>query len=47
MVEMGYDEIFKYLPIKMKRELIRKRIYFEQKGTGKIHKKREHGRIKI
>ena len=40
MVEMGYDEIFKYLPIKMKRELIRKRIYFEQKATGKMHRKK-------
>lgn len=35
MVEMRYDEIFKYLPIKMKRGLIRKRIYFEQKARSK------------
>lgn len=40
MVEMGYDEIFRYLPVKMKKEFIKKRIYFEQKARGKINRKK-------
>lgn len=45
MVEMGYEEIFQYLPVKMKKEFIKKRIYFEKKARSKVNRKKEYGKL--
>lgn len=40
MVEMEYEEIFQYLPVKMRKEFIKKRIYFEQKARDNSNRKK-------